>query len=258
MDNNHTLSIITINFNNCVGLERTIKSVVEQKKDENFEYIIIDGGSTDNSLDVIKEYQQYIDYWVSEPDKGIYNAMNKGTIMAHGDYCLYLNSGDWLLPCTQQNRGLVSTLKSMPQPVDLFTYINLQKVQSWVYKENNISFYYVWRYSLWHNNTFIRREFILNRGGYSEAYRIVSDWEFFLKALFLWNASISLFSFQIADNEPAGISASQMQLHILERKAVTDQYFSRYMIDCMELQQYKSSRWIKKYDFLLALLKKKK
>ena len=146
----------------------------------------------------------------------------------------------------------------MTQPVDLFTYKNSRKEQSWAYTENNISFYYVWRNSLWHNNTFVRREYILNRGGYNEAYRIVSDWEFFLKAIFLWNASISFFPFQIADNEPAGISASQMQLHLLERKAVTEQYFSRYMIDCMELQQYKSSRWIRKYDFVLAFLKKRK
>ena len=86
-----TLSIITINYNNCVGLERTIKSVVNHKQYGNIEYIIIDGGSTDNSLDIIKEYQHYIDYWVSEPDKGIYNAMNKGTRVAHGDYCLYVN-----------------------------------------------------------------------------------------------------------------------------------------------------------------------
>ena len=70
-------SIITINYNNKDGLEMTINSVLGQTF-RDFEYIIIDGGSTDGSIDVIKKYKSRIDYWVSEPDKGVYNAMNKG------------------------------------------------------------------------------------------------------------------------------------------------------------------------------------
>ena len=83
-------SIITINFNNCDGLRRTIESVVNQTND-NYEYIVIDGGSTDGSVDVIQKYSDRISYWVSEKDDGIYNAMNKGVRHAHGDYCLFLN-----------------------------------------------------------------------------------------------------------------------------------------------------------------------
>ena len=79
------LSIITINYNNCEGLKKTIESVVNQIW-RDFEYIVIDGGSTDGSLDVIKEFSSYIDYWVSEPDKGIYNALNKGVVAANGEY----------------------------------------------------------------------------------------------------------------------------------------------------------------------------
>ena len=87
------LSVITINFNNRDGLRKTIESVVNQTF-KDFEYIIIDGGSTDGSVDVIKEYADRIDYWVSEPDKGIYNAMNKGIDVAKGEYCIFMNSGD--------------------------------------------------------------------------------------------------------------------------------------------------------------------
>src|SRR5574344_3096999 len=86
-------SIITINYNNKVGLERTIKSVINQTC-KDYEYIIIDGTSTDGSKEVIDKYKQYLNYWVSEPDEGIYYAMNKGTLMSHGDYCNFLNSGD--------------------------------------------------------------------------------------------------------------------------------------------------------------------
>lgn len=87
------LSIITINFNNEKGLKKTLESVSIQTY-KNFEFIIIDGGSTDNSVNIIKEYQPIITYWLSEPDKGIYNAMNKGIAQAHGEYCIFMNSGD--------------------------------------------------------------------------------------------------------------------------------------------------------------------
>ena len=89
------LSIITINFNDAKGLEKTIQSVINQTY-KDFEYIVVDGASTDGSVDVIKKYSNKLTHWVSEPDTGIYNAMNKGTRMASGEYCLYLNSGDFL------------------------------------------------------------------------------------------------------------------------------------------------------------------
>ena len=89
------ISIITINYNNASGLEKTIRSVVEQIYNE-YEYIIIDGASSDKSKEVIQEYQRYIDFWCSEKDSGIYNAMNKGIQKASGEYLLFLNSGDVL------------------------------------------------------------------------------------------------------------------------------------------------------------------
>ena len=87
------LSIITINYNNLAGLQRTIDSVVCQTWHD-YEWIIIDGGSSDGSKELIEQYQEYITYWCSEPDKGIYNAMNKGIDHAHGDYLIFMNSGD--------------------------------------------------------------------------------------------------------------------------------------------------------------------
>ena len=87
-------SIITVNFNNKEGLRKTIESVIRQSF-RDFEYIVIDGGSTDGSADILKEYDAQIDYWVSEPDKGIYNAMNKGIVQAKGEYLNFMNSGDY-------------------------------------------------------------------------------------------------------------------------------------------------------------------
>lgn len=87
------ISIITINYNNVEGLKRSIESVVNQTS-KDYEYIIIDGGSTDGSVDVIKLYSNRIDYWESEPDRGIYHAMNKGVKLATGEYVIFMNSGD--------------------------------------------------------------------------------------------------------------------------------------------------------------------
>ncbi len=93
------ISIVTPSFNQSRFLEETIKSVVEQSY-QNIEYIIIDGGSTDNSCEIIKKYEHKLKYWVSEPDKGQTNAINKGLKLATGDIFFYLNSDDLLLPGT--------------------------------------------------------------------------------------------------------------------------------------------------------------
>jgi len=87
------LSIITINLNNQKGLQKTIESVLSQTCSD-YEYIIIDGGSTDGSIDIIKKHADKISHWISEPDHGIYNAMNKGISVANGELICFLNSGD--------------------------------------------------------------------------------------------------------------------------------------------------------------------
>ena len=92
------LSIVTINKNNCKGLRDTMESIVSQTS-KDFEYIVVDGASTDGSVEVIREFASKFGVgmkWVSEPDGGIFSAMNKGLGMAEGDYCLFLNSGDSL------------------------------------------------------------------------------------------------------------------------------------------------------------------
>ena len=96
------LSIITINYNNAPGLEKTISSIIPQLSDD-IEYIVIDGGSKDNSVDYIKEQENKIACWVSEPDNGIYHAMNKGIEKTGGEYLLFVNSGDTINDDTDLN-----------------------------------------------------------------------------------------------------------------------------------------------------------
>ncbi|MDO4512201.1 MAG: glycosyltransferase family 2 protein [Bacteroidales bacterium] len=94
MDNNVKISVITVAYNVANEIEQTIKSVIGQTY-KNIEYIVIDGGSTDGTVDIIKRYADRIHYWVSEPDKGIYNAMNKALRHVTGDYVNFMNAGDW-------------------------------------------------------------------------------------------------------------------------------------------------------------------
>jgi len=90
---NPNVSIVTVNLNGAEFLEETILSVVNQKY-KNIEYLVIDGGSTDGSLDIIKKYEDKIDYWESSRDRGIYDAMNKGVSLSCGKWINFLNSGD--------------------------------------------------------------------------------------------------------------------------------------------------------------------
>ncbi len=89
------ISVITVVYNGKEHIERAVRSVLKQTYD-NVEYIIIDGGSTDGTLDIIKRYEDAVDYWISEPDEGVYDAMNKGVKILQGDYILFLGCDDHL------------------------------------------------------------------------------------------------------------------------------------------------------------------
>lgn len=91
--NNCTISIVTVSYNAVDTIEETIQSVLGQDY-EAIEYIVVDGGSTDGTVDIIKKYSDKLSYWVSEPDNGVYDAMNKGITVASGQWINFMNSGD--------------------------------------------------------------------------------------------------------------------------------------------------------------------
>lgn len=216
------ISIITINYNNASGLKETIRSVVSQSYHE-YEYIVIDGASSDGSKDVILEYQQYIDFWCSEKDSGIYNAMNKGILKSSGEYLLFLNSGDLL-----NDSAVLAEIHSLLTGED-FVYgdlIFVDKIGSEtvsVYPDNlSVSFFL--EYSLAHPATFIRKD-LFRDCLYNESLRIVSDWEFFVKKILLDGCSYRHIKRIISKFDTSGISSFSEDCH-RERELVLSKLFS--------------------------------
>lgn len=178
------LTIITINLNNAKGLEETIASVAAQKNAE-FEYLIIDGGSTDQSTALLAKHQKHISAFISEKDNGVYHAMNKGIKLAKGKYLLFLNSGD-TLSRHHVITDLLEYLKTNPQKDIYYTdVIFVDKIKKFAYGypfPKQLDMTYFLTRSICHQISVIRRSLFDELGYYDESYRLVSDWAFFLKA----------------------------------------------------------------------------
>lgn len=235
------LSIITINRNNIKGLRKTIESVLSQTFTD-FEYIVIDGASTDGSVDVIKEYADKISYWVSEPDNGIYNAMNKGILKATGEYLLFLNSGDWLVDVNVIKDFCKSDLNE--DIISGNVVMNNAQNELWESpQKDKLVFYVFYRTTIPHQATFILKNLFYQYGFYNENNIIVSDWEFFLKCLMMNNCSYNHFDRIISYLDMTGISQNHSfdNLQKEERQRILEKYFpEKILSDYDDLRDLKA------------------
>lgn len=202
---NILLSVITINYNDAQGLKKTMDSVVNQTW-KGFEYLVIDGGSTDESPVFIEAYKSNIAFSVSEKDSGIYNAMNKGIKAAKGKYLLFLNSGDYLVTDTV----LENVCGSFTSDTDFICgHLYYEQFGKAVLKEHpeQMSFSYLVSKTVYHPSTFIKRTLFEHYGLYNENNKIVSDWEFFFKVLGLNGASYLKLDHTITHFDMNGISS---------------------------------------------------
>lgn len=228
------LSIITINYNNLDGLKRTVESVVNQTWQE-FEYIIIDGGSTDGSAEYIASQSENIDYWVSEPDKGIYNAMNKGIAKATGEYLLFLNSGDELYDLEILDKNNIAVHTEDFVYFDIFLFFSTEtKIHQYPELLNFESFMFG---SLGHPTTFIKRDLFYKIGYYDESLKIVSDWKFFMIAILKYGCSSRKVNKTLSKFYMDGISSNNVEDVILERQKVLVEYFPE-RLRLMELERF--------------------
>lgn len=242
------LSIVTINVNNAAGLQKTIDSVREQTFND-FEHIIIDGGSTDESASVMARYSQLPllkgrVMSVSERDSGVYNAQNKGILKATGEYCFFLNSGDYLCSDTVLESVFRRKLSADVVYGNLLVYSG-QKLVGRVKGSEGASFLDIYSSTIKHQAAFIKRDLFRKYGLYDESLRIVADWAFFLKTVGLNGASLKYVDVDISCFREGGLSYSDPELCRTERQRVLDQYLPDLIQnDYLLFERYRGIRWI--------------
>lgn len=227
------LSIITINYNNLEGLKKTVVSVVNQTWRE-FEYLVIDGGSTDGSAEYLIENKAAFSYWVSEPDNGIYHAMNKGIEVATGEYLLFLNSGDHL----NDNSSLFKVQNQLKNEDFIYYNINVVDNETSFVLENpkEFSFYYLHNSLPCHQCTFIKKEVFDKLGYYDEDLKIVADWKFLLLAILKHNGTYRKVADVFSTFYKGGISslAENQSIMEVERNKVLQAEFPVLLNDVKE------------------------
>jgi len=217
------LSIITINYNNSIGLKKTMESVFGQTSNE-FEYIIIDGNSSDASKAVIIQYTNNSNLnfnWISETDDGIYHAMNKGIQMAKGDYVQFLNSGD----CLVVSNVTENMLSSIPNDCDIFYGNMLKQIQGKIIRDRGFegkipTMFDFYTGTLNHSPTYIKRELFKIYGFYDEKLKIVSDWKWYLQVITLNRVIPKYIDIDVTLFDMTGISNVNSYLDKCERKQV--------------------------------------
>ena len=266
---NKKLSIITINYNNAEGLRQTLASVAMQTFRE-FEHIIVDGGSNDESVDIIREYESIISNrksiilkWVSEKDNGIYDAMNKGVEIASGirvvnalnrselvedknkgikkatgDYLYFLNSGD-VLADEKMIEGLMTQLGDADILVGRVNCVSNGTIvgQTPLLSETDMSMYQMYLHGINHQSAIIRRSIQLEHL-YDATLKIGADWKFFVEAIVLGGAMVKFVDSIFANYDVSGVSSNTAQLRQEREKILADILPERIARDYLAIAPY--------------------
>ncbi len=216
------ISVITVTFNSLPALQRTARSVARQDFAD-YEYIVVDGASEDGTQDYLEMQGSGITRWVSEPDHGIYEAMNKGTKMAAGDYCIFLNAGDCLV-----DKTVLSRMSGQLDGKDLVlgNAIHVDEsgtIDGFISSHGGFSLQNLFQSAICHQATFIRRELMLSRP-YDESLRLVSDWKFFLECFLDGTVSRKEVPVDVCFFFAGGATDQNLSLGKRERQAVLARY----------------------------------
>ena len=220
------LSIITINRNNAAGLEKTMQSVLSQTR-KDFEYVVVDGASTDDSVAVIERLAPALGdrlKWISEPDKGIYNAMNKGIGMATGEYIQILNSGDSLVSPEVVDK-MYAALEKAGRPSILYGNMLKDFPDGRVHRDTSfageeITLLGMYIGTLNHSPAYIRRSLFDKYGPYDESLKISSDWKWYLQAIVFGQEKTLYADIDVTLFDMTGISETNAGLTKAERAQV--------------------------------------
>ena len=241
---NKRVSIITINYNDKTGLDKTIKSVAEQTF-KDFEFIVIDGGSTDGSAALIEQNIDKISYWISEKDSGVFNAMNKGIRAANGEFVIFMNGGD----CFYNASVLEEVLPELSAEFDIYygdNYkVNPNSKRLKTYPEKlNFSFFYT--SAINHQSAFIRKSLFDENFYYNEEFKIASDWEFFVYTICYKNVSYKYLKKTIAEYDFTGISSNPKFSELFQKEKLQSiqKYFPAFLEDYKEVSELNSKRFL--------------
>ncbi len=255
------LSIITINYNNVSGIKKTVESIIPHYS-QDMEYLVIDGGSTDGSVDIIEKDKDKFSYFVSEPDSGIYNAMNKGIRQAKGEYILFINSGDTIRPDAD-----IKFILNQLTGEDII-YFDLEIADSiagnsYIKKyPDQPDFKYFVEDTLPHPGSFIRKELLEAYGFYSENFKIVADWAFFMDSICIGKRTYKHIDSYFSTFYLDGISSDEKNrqllfdernAHIQKTYSIFHSFYKEWCDTKIELYKLKTStsvRYLKKLGFL--------
>lgn len=255
------MSIITVCFNSAHTIQQTIESVIKQSYD-NVEYIIIDGGSTDGTIDIIKKYENKIAYWTSESDKGIYDAMNKGIAKATGDIIAIINSDDWYL----DNDVIKEVIEAFEKnDIDIvhgnLIYVNEIENEKFrmlpnlklekIYKEMVIN----------HPACFVKKDVYKSLGKFDLKYNITADYELMLR-FYIHGCSFFYLDKDIVYFRYGGTSTKNVYLTLTETCNIsilygTNTYVANFIF-CKNLLKYNLKIVLQKFkmDFLIKFYRK--
>ena len=246
MSNPPLISIITVVYNDVSGIERTLLSAIGQNA-LNYELIVVDGNSVDGTLDVIKKYLDSIDILISEPDKGLYDAMNKGLNVARGKWIFFLNSRDFLLG----QRTLLEVQPYLDEKYDVVHFnckvtndngdsINVRRFPK------NITEIKQWP-CIQHQSVFTKKTAIQQMSGFNLDYKILSDYELFLKLYVEGFSFIFHHDIYVSNYNSQGISAQKDSINIIIKELKLIQLFHLKKVSISILAQL----YLKKFLYLL-------
>ncbi|MFA6715794.1 MAG: glycosyltransferase family 2 protein [Victivallaceae bacterium] len=226
MNESLKISIITVCYNSVEYLEDAVESVLSQDYD-NFEYIIIDGGSTDGTLDIIRKYESRLAYWISAPDRGIYDAMNKGIAQASGDIIGMINSDDYYLPGAFRKVANAFADKSLDDNIFWGDIMHGdERVLGW--REWNVK-----RGAFApHPSMFCPKKVYERIGAYSLDYKILADYDFMYRAINYHHIKHIYLPEPIAFFRPGGLASQNILPSLKEELEVKLRYGQPWLIAC--------------------------
>lgn len=217
-----TISIITINYNNLTGLKKTFESIIRQTFSD-YEWIVIDGGSTDGSKEFIEQHKDLFAFWCSEPDKGIYNALNKGLEHCSGEYVSCMNAGDCFYEPTTLTKIFSKERKEDVLYGDVL-FVNSENGDKRIKTfPKKLTLSWMYHDTLNHQATFVKRDTI-RKYGFDEKYKIMADRKLWLQLLFS-RCSFLYLNQPIARFDKTGVSSQDGERWIKELKQVRSEIY---------------------------------